>query len=165
MHGSVWKPIVGYEGIYQVSDRGQVMRVAPGNGTSAGRILKPTVMASRGGYLSVNRRHPERGRTAHRVHRLVADAFHGPSELPIVRHLDGDPRNNAPENLRHGTASENELDKALQGRKRRLKTHCRQGHEYSAENTRLVNGTGAGAYRRCAKCALEASRRYFAKSR
>ena len=27
-----WRPVVGYEGLYEVSDRGQVRRVAPGWG-------------------------------------------------------------------------------------------------------------------------------------
>lgn len=47
------------------------------------------------------------------VHRLVCMAFHG---MPLiksmqVRHLDGNPHNNRPENLRWGTQYENWLDR------------------------------------------------------
>jgi hypothetical protein len=43
------------------------------------------------------------------VHVLVALAYHGPPPFPdaLVRHLDGNPRNNRPENLAWGTRREN----------------------------------------------------------
>lgn len=52
------------------------------------------------------------------VHRLVCMAFHGmpPTESAQVRHLDGNPSNNLPENLRWGTQSENWLDRIAHGR-------------------------------------------------
>lgn len=45
-----------------------------------------------------------------KVHRLVCEAFHGlaPSEDHIVLHIDEDPSNNRPENLRWGTRKENQ---------------------------------------------------------
>lgn len=47
------------------------------------------------------------------VHVAVALAWHGPApfEGAVVRHLDDDPANNAPWNLRWGSRSENEQDK------------------------------------------------------
>ena len=48
------------------------------------------------------------------VHRLVAEAFH-PVTGPVVRHLDGDQANNAPENLAWGTAAQNIADKLRHG--------------------------------------------------
>lgn len=45
-----------------------------------------------------------------KVHRLVCEAFHGlaPFKGAIVLHLDEDPSNNRPENLRWGTRKENQ---------------------------------------------------------
>ncbi len=47
------------------------------------------------------------------VHRLVCEAWHGPppNEESIVLHLDGDPQNNTPQNLRWGTQQENAEDR------------------------------------------------------
>ena len=43
--GEQWMPVVGYEGLYEVSDRGRVKRVAPGTKTHVGRVLKPLTNA------------------------------------------------------------------------------------------------------------------------
>ncbi len=48
-----WRPVVGYEGLYEVSDQGQVRRVAPGMGTRPGRVLR--ARKDKGGYLSTLR--------------------------------------------------------------------------------------------------------------
>ena len=59
-----------------------------------------------------------RGGTRHsrRIHRLVAEAFiANPSELPCVRHLDGNPANNLASNLAWGSYAENEADKKRHG--------------------------------------------------
>lgn len=52
------------------------------------------------------------------VHVLVAVAFHGPKPdgCDVVRHLDGDPQNNRPENLAWGTYAENVADTTRHGR-------------------------------------------------
>jgi hypothetical protein len=49
-------------------------------------------------------------RKTFKVHQLVCEAFHGPKPFPeaIVLHLDEDPSNNRPENLRWGTRKENQ---------------------------------------------------------
>jgi hypothetical protein len=51
------------------------------------------------------------------VHRLVCLAFHGvPESAPLeVRHLDGVPSNNKPDNLKWGTRSENWQDRYIHG--------------------------------------------------
>lgn len=45
-----------------------------------------------------------------KIARLVCEAFHGrqPSDLHIVMHLDENPSNNRPENLKWGTRKENQ---------------------------------------------------------
>ena len=56
--------------------------------------------------------------TIYSVHRLVALTFVGCEPFPgaIVRHLDGDHRNNIPANLAWGTYAENSADKDRHGR-------------------------------------------------
>ena len=49
-------------------------------------------------------------RRTFKVHQLVCEAFHGPKPFDdaLVLHLDEDPSNNRPENLRWGTHKENQ---------------------------------------------------------
>lgn len=137
-------PVYGHESQYEVSNRARVRKGA--------RILKQSI-ASNGYY-----RASIAGKNVS-VHRLVAFAFHGPSELPLVRHLNGDCLDNRPENLRHGTWSENSADRIAHGNCAEAnKTHCKNGHEFSAENTRIRKGV-----RNCRMCSAAASRRYQAR--
>src|SRR4051812_45302603 len=94
----VWKPVVGYEGWYEVSDLGRVRRVAPTPKGVIGYVLQPSVSS---GYqvlhLSTG---TNAGRKLHAVHRLVAAAFIGQCpEGYVVNHLDADRSNNSRENL------------------------------------------------------------------
>lgn len=107
-----WKQVEGFP--YEVSDAGHVRRTEGGsNGTYVGRVLKGYI--DKNGYTVV--RLSRHGQVYDRkVHRLVCEAFHGPSELPEVRHLDGDPGNNTPGNLSWGTTQQNADDRVAHGR-------------------------------------------------
>jgi hypothetical protein len=98
-----WKPVVGYEEYYEISNIGRVRR------RQTGRILKPRIS---NGYFLVDLR--VRGkRKYHRVHRLVAYSFIGiqPTLKHEVRHFDGNKQNNNSNNLSWGTREDNEFDK------------------------------------------------------
>ena len=85
-----WLPVADYEGLYEVSDLGQV-RSLPRR-TTSGRVLKPQpVSESRHLEASLSRN----GKVSRQlVHRLVLAAFVGPCpEGEEVRHLDGNPGN------------------------------------------------------------------------
>lgn len=71
----------------------------------------------RKGYAIVSMCH-ENAKVTKSVHRLVCMAFHGmpTSGSMQVRHLDGDPTNNRPENLAWGTQVENWSDRKAHGR-------------------------------------------------
>lgn len=162
-----WKPVVGYEGIYEVSTLGRVRRVKAAQGTRVGTVLAP--IEGNHGYLSVHL-HADRKRKLVRIHRLVAEAFHGVSDLPLVRHLDGDPTNNRPENLAHGTSQENALDRVRHGRSTDVngnsnKTSCKWGHEFTSENTKLrLNHKTKRMSRQCRQCErLRRQRKYWKK--
>ena len=96
----VWKDITGFEGMYQVSDRGNVRSVARKDSIGrkcGGRILKPSY--DRYGYLQVIL--CENGKVKSKlIHRLVAEAFiPNPKKLPEVNHKDEIKTNNRVENL------------------------------------------------------------------
>lgn len=112
----VWLPVPGFEGQYEVSDRGSVARLPcrSARGRSLrGMFLKPT--SDRHGYSVVNLR--RRGKSTQRkVHQLVLEAFVAPRPPgESTRHLDGNPRNNHVDNLAWGTHTENMHDKARHG--------------------------------------------------
>lgn len=72
---------------------------------------------TRKGYPSVSLCH-ENKKVTKSVHRLICMAFHGlpTTETMQVRHLDGNPENNVPENLEWGTQYENWEDRKMHGR-------------------------------------------------
>ena len=99
----IWRPVPGYEGLYIISDKGQVKSLdRPGR---PGRVLRP-----QGNSLGYCRVTLSRNNVKRRlfVHRLVAEVF-----LPrrpgcdVVNHLDFDVTNNAASNLEWTTQKEN----------------------------------------------------------
>ena len=104
----VWKDVVGYEGLYKVSDRGNVFSVErrdPRGRRIGGRLLKP--IQSRGGYLQVQL-HKNGKMKGKYIHRLVAEAFiPNPKKLPEVNHKDENPSNNELSNLEWCTRKHN----------------------------------------------------------
>ena len=98
-----WKPT--FHDLYEVSNLGNVRRIAPGINTKTGRVLKPC--KSGNGYMIVGL-HKGGSRKNCLVHRLVAEAFI--SQIPkglTVNHKDGNKLNNELNNLEIVTYSEN----------------------------------------------------------
>ena len=107
MSGERWRWVVGYEGLYMVSDYGRVKRVKPSRGAKVGRVLRQAACSN--GYRQVTLSDGCK-RRIHRVHRLVAEAFaENPEGKRYVNHIDGDKTNNRVENLEWCTRSENML--------------------------------------------------------
>jgi len=102
----VWKSVVGYEGLYSVSNLGRLRRDAGGpRNAKAGRIL---TQSDRGhGYLRVDLYRDGSSKT-HSVHSLVAEAFIGPRPdgFEIV-HDDSMKSHCASDNLEYVTKLEN----------------------------------------------------------
>lgn len=96
----VWKDVAGYEGLYQVSNRGNVYSVERKNlrgRKCGGRTLKTS--RDKIGYLRVNLYKDGRRKNV-TVHRLVANAFlPNPNNYPEINHRDEDKTNNCVENL------------------------------------------------------------------
>ncbi len=104
-----WKPVVGYEDRYEVSDLGVVRSL------SGPKVMAPS--PNRKGYpqLALRRGDPK-SKTVF-VHRLVLEAFVGPRPPGMeCRHLNDNPADNRLSNLAWGTRKENMADKVRNGR-------------------------------------------------
>lgn len=108
----VWKPVQGYEGIYEVSNLGRVRSLDRFTRNRWG-TLRPVAGAmkvpqvKREGYCYLNLYSERKARPMY-VHRLVALAFlPNPDDLPQVNHKDGDKANNAVTNLEWCSKSDN----------------------------------------------------------
>lgn len=158
-----WRPIPGYEGAYEVSDRGRVRSLARvvrrrdgRHRRTPDRILKGGVDSH--GYPFVNLARDGRAKR-YPLHQLVLSVFVGPRPDGMeVLHWDDDHAHPARHNLRYGTRSENLRDAVRNGRHRNAtKTHCAQGHEFTAENTRQTVRR-----RECKLCDRERGRKRYA---
>lgn len=162
-----WLPVVGYEGIYEVSSFGRVRsldRVVTYRDGRMRRRFRGVVLKDR-----PVRSYPYVGLAINQavkhcyVHTLVCEAFYGPRPSPVhdVRHLNGDPLDNRLENLRWGTKKENQQDTIRHGRNANInKTHCKWGHPYDEENT---GHRKSGRY--CLACLRERSRAHYSANR
>jgi len=140
-HVEEWRPVVGYETEYEVSDYGRVRRTLQTRGTQCG-ILKQWQQKS--GHKNVRLSSGNVSRLA-RVHRLVLEAFVGPCPaLQMCRHDDGDPRNNRKSNLSWGTSQQNQLDRRKHGTDSRGErcVHAKLTNEKVREMRQLRAETG-----------------------
>lgn len=142
---SEWRAVVGYEGLYEVSEEGvrSLPRKGGNNRIYGGRTLVPYV----GRYVSYTLGRGCQKTTKH-FHVLLAEAFIGPRpEGHFVLHRDDDRTNNSLENLYYGTPSQNNHDFVRNGRHWQVKkTRCPEGHLLGGRNLRddsLRNGLRA----------------------
>lgn len=117
MKEEIWKPIDGFEGLYEISNFGRVKSLSRYQDTTKRtpqfipeRILSPADNRGGDGYLFVNL---TKNKTRHHryVHRLVAAAFvkNTSAEKNQINHKDGDKHNNVASNLEWCTNRENGL--------------------------------------------------------
>jgi len=125
-----WRPVVGFEGLYEASDAGcvkSVKRIVPrvdGRPLSVKeRVLRPS--RHKQGYLQVTMSKDGR-RYCDYVHRIVARSFLGePPDGHLVCHLDNNPAHNAVSNLIYGTQNLNMKHRDAHGNTRRGDKHSR----------------------------------------
>ena len=103
-----WRPVPGFEGLYEVSDLGRVFSLV------SRKALKPRPTNAMG-YMSLQLYREGRAH-GRRIHRLVLEAFVGPCPAGSEgRHLDGQPDRNCLSNLSWGTRAENQRDRREHG--------------------------------------------------
>jgi hypothetical protein len=106
MASEIWKPVVGYEGLYEVSDLGRVRN-------ASGKVLRDRIL-----WTGYNRAALCKNgtRKCTPVHRLVAAAFIGPRpDGHEVNHINGIRADNRPENLEYVTRRQNMAHKKVTG--------------------------------------------------
>lgn len=108
----IWKPIAETNGRYEVSNLGRVRSTDydvghrwGGKAKKRGRVLKPR--PDKDGYLCVAWYIDRKCRNA-KIHRIVAQHFLPPSDLPEVNHKDLDKTNNVHTNLEWSTRKSNQ---------------------------------------------------------
>lgn len=111
-----WKPVIGYEGIYEVSNLGCVRSVSRIQCDGRRRKGKIRIQVKRGGIYKGILLYKDRIGKTYLVHRLVLEAFKGvASPGQQAMHKDGNSHNNNVDNLAWGTALENHNHKKLHG--------------------------------------------------
>jgi len=102
----IWRPVVGFEERYEVSNLGRV-RYLPNKGNHFTQKIMKTVV-HRDGYIVLCLMNDNGKRYCKKMHRLVAEAFI-PREIGknIVHHKDSVKTNNYPSNLEWTTISDN----------------------------------------------------------
>lgn len=152
MEQITWRPIEGYEGRYDVNNKGQIrsrdVYVNCRNGKQRlykGRI-KP-IRANNRGYLTVALC-KDNNTTNYLVHRLVAEAFiPNTQNKPQVNHIDGDVTNNQADNLEWVTDNENKAHSSIavggtqRPKKKVLVREIETGNEQVFEGLRIAERT------------------------
>lgn len=97
-----WRPVVGYEGLYEVSNMGNVRNARTQKTLKSQMHRYPALIL----YKPLVPKGSQK--TRHLVHRLVAEAFlPNIDNKPVVDHIDGNNANNSVANLRWVTQYEN----------------------------------------------------------
>ena len=104
----IWKPILGYEGLYEINNVGEVKTIKT-------NIIRKQMISKRGYFcvtLCKNGKHQNKN-----IHRLIMEAFvPNPENKPCVDHIDGNRLNNSLENLRWCTSNENNNNPNTKGK-------------------------------------------------
>lgn len=160
----IWKPVVGYEGSYEVSSLGRVrslprtvMRRNGSPQTWPGKIL---TQSSNRGYKLATLSVPGEGHRTLKVHQLVARAFHGePEPGQEVRHSNDVRDDNRAENLLWGTRYENMQDAIRNGAFGSSAQMCKNNHPRSPENRLAYRGRTGQTLYTCRECRRDQDRR------
>lgn len=115
MEPEIWKPIVGWEKYYEVSNLGRVRSL---HIRKSKNPIMPIFSNVQRGYMQVLLQ-ANKYRKTYKVHRLVATAFIPNSEnKPQVNHINGNKIDNRADNLEWCTNSENQIHAYIHGLKK-----------------------------------------------
>jgi hypothetical protein len=130
----IYKDIVGYEGLYQISNLGNVKSLARID--NCNRCRKEVIMSpgkSHKGYLRIAL--CKNGiKQSYSINRLIAELFiPNPNNKPQTNHLNGIKTDNRVENIEWCNNSENQLHAIKNGLKPSSKGECNGNHKITKE--------------------------------
>jgi hypothetical protein len=117
-----WKDIPGFEGYYQISNKGNIKKLSRtiehnilGNFDTPDTLVIPHI---NDGYLAVSLSNDSKYNSKqYLIHRLVAEIFiDNPEDKQCVIHIDGDRTNNCVENLKWCSRSDIMIEAIKQGK-------------------------------------------------
>jgi len=117
MDKEIWKPVVGFEELYEVSDLGRIRSmkrirlVHDKNNRKYKKVFRSRVLKTYinyFGYEKIVLKKYKEPTVTKRVHRIVAEAFiPNPYSLPYINHIDCNKSNNTILNLEWVTSKQN----------------------------------------------------------
>lgn len=166
MTDTVWKPVPGHEGLYDISNLGEVVSLprVVRRGSRPYTTKRHTMTQTLGndhGHLKVCLTGPDGKARHYWVHRLVALVFCERGEgQDYVLHGPNGPSDNRASELRWGTALDNAADAKAHGTAPVYvpPTHCSAGHTMTEENTYIP--PNRGNERVCRECSRSRSREW-----
>ncbi len=140
-------------------------RVDPALGLVYGKKGNPFRRTNTWGYIQIKFRDPGDWRTERAVlaHRVIWESVHGPlADHLTINHINGNKQDNRLVNIEAVTLAENVRHAFATGLSvGRSPTHCKHGHAYTPENTRVL----PRGDRVCRACAVIRNRKYRALAR
>ena len=127
----IWKDIEGYEGLYQVSNLGEVRSIIQ---TSSRRKCILRQYQNENGYMKVNLYNLNGICKKKYIHRLVAESFiENPSNKPNINHIDCNVKNNNVNNLEWCTQRENVKYQVIKRRHAKAKPIVLNSKSFNSE--------------------------------
>ena len=131
----IWKPIKGYEGLYEVSNLGNIKslsrKINDYRGKNARTIGEKILKQGIRNTYYIVQLHKEGIRKSHQVHRLVAEAFIPNLEnKEIINHLDYNRLNNVVSNLEWCNQKENVQYSSERMKHKKSETKSNTGEKY-----------------------------------
>ena len=159
LENEIWKDCKGYEGLYQVSNKGRVksLQRVRTNHTGGVWIQEETILTGKinqDGYRVVHLTQPKRKTKNEFVHRLVALVFvPNPDNKKEVNHINSIRTDNFIENLEWTTRKENITHASKEGHRSKYLVLCLQTGEVfkTTEEAAKKNGGDSGNIRRSAR--------------
>lgn len=147
MEQRIWKPVVGFEGFYEVSDHGEIKSLR------SMKIRKP-IFNSQNGYNALVLSGDHFKKTMY-VHRIVAEAFvENPKNYGFVNHKDENKLNNVVSNLEWCTKAYNNTynEKTQRCCKKIIQIDPETGDSTPWRSARKAHEAGIANYKNISAC-------------